>query len=170
MGGRWGWVRARRPRTRGGPPRCSTPRRRRRSSWASTARPCALSPWTAAPRWTRFALPSTSASTAASMSSALRDCRGRTGADMGSIESYETAKGRCYRALYRRPDRKQTQKRGFTTKKAAELFLGTTEVDIAQGRYLDPSRAKVTVAEWLHTWLAARGGPRAPTPTRGAKH
>ena len=54
---------------------------------------------------------------------------------MGSIESYDTAKGRRYRALYRRPDKKQTQKRGFTTKKAAELFLATTEVDIAQGRY-----------------------------------
>jgi len=85
---------------------------------------------------------------------------------MGSIESYETAKGRRYRALYRRPDRKQTQKRGFTTKKAAELFLATTEVDIAQGRYLDPSRAKVTVAEWLHTWLAARGDLRATTRSR----
>ncbi|PDQ35971.1 MAG: hypothetical protein B5766_02160 [Candidatus Lumbricidophila eiseniae] len=100
------------------------------------------------------------------MSSALPDCGSRTGADMGSIESYETAKGRRYRALYRRPDRKQTQKRGFTTKKAAELFLATTEVDIAQGRYLDPSRAKVTVAEWLHTWLAARGDLRATTRSR----
>ena len=53
---------------------------------------------------------------------------------MGSIEAHETTKGRRYRALYRRPDRKQTQKRGFTTKKAAELFLATTEVNIAQGR------------------------------------
>lgn len=85
---------------------------------------------------------------------------------MGSIESYETAKGRCYRALYRRPDKKQTQKRGFTTKKAAELFLATTEVDIAQGRYLDPSLARVTVADWLHTWLAARGDLRATTRSR----
>lgn len=85
---------------------------------------------------------------------------------MGSIESYETANGRRYRALYRRPDKKQTQKRGFTTKKAAELFLATTEVDIAQGRYLDPSLARVTVADWLQTWLAARGDLRATTRSR----
>ena len=85
---------------------------------------------------------------------------------MGSIECYDTAKGRRYRALYRRPDKKQTQKRGFTTKKAAELFLATTEVDIAQGRYLDPSRARVTVAEWLQTWIAARGDLRATTRSR----
>lgn len=85
---------------------------------------------------------------------------------MGSIEHYETAKGRRYRVLYRRPDRKQTQKRGFTTKKAAELFLATTEVDIAQGRYLDPSLARVTMADWLQTWLAARGDLRATTRSR----
>ena len=93
-------------------------------------------------------------------------CGSRTGADMGSIESYETTKGRHYRALYRRPDKKQTQKRGFTAKKAAELFLTTTEVDIAQGRYLDPSRTKMTVAEWLQNWLAARGDLRAMTRSR----
>lgn len=85
---------------------------------------------------------------------------------MGSIEPYETAKGRRYRALYRRPDKKQTQKRGFTTKKSAELFLATTDVDIAQGRYLDPSLARVTVADWLQTWLAARGDLRATTRSR----
>lgn len=85
---------------------------------------------------------------------------------MGSIEAYDTAKGRRYRALYRRPDKKQTQRRGFTTKKAAELFLATTEVDITQGRYLDPSRARATVAEWLQTWIAARGDLRATTRSR----
>lgn len=102
---------------------------------------------TSAPRWSRFGSPGTSASIGASMSSALPGCGSRTGADMGSIESYETAKGRRYRALYRRPNKKQTQKRGFTTKKAAELFLATTEVDIVQGRYLDPWLARVTVAD-----------------------
>ena len=85
---------------------------------------------------------------------------------MGSIEAYDTAKGRRYRALYHRPDKKQTQKRGFTTKKAAELFLAKTEVSISQGRYLDPSRARVTVAEWLQTWLVARGDLRATTRSR----
>lgn len=50
--------------------------------------------------------------------------------------------------------------------KAADLFLATTEVDIAQGRYLDPSLARVTVADWLDIWLKARGDLRATTRSR----
>lgn len=87
---------------------------------------------------------------------------------MGSIEPYETTNGRRYRVLYRRPDRRQTQKRGFKTKRSAELFLANTEVDISQGRYLDPSLARVTVAEWMQTWFAARGDLRATTRSRVA--
>lgn len=87
---------------------------------------------------------------------------------MGSIEPYETSKGRRYRVLYRRPDLRQTQKRGFQTKRAAELFLANTEVDISQGRYLDPSLARVTVADWMQTWLSARGDLRATTRSRVA--
>lgn len=87
---------------------------------------------------------------------------------MGSIEPYETTDGRRYRVLYRRPDHRQTQKRGFKTKRAAELFLANTEVDISQGRYLDPSLARVTVADWMQTWFAARNDLRATTRSRMA--
>lgn len=85
---------------------------------------------------------------------------------MGSVKPYETAKGRRYRVQYRRPDQRLTQKRGFRTKREAELFLATVEVDKSQGRYIDPSLARVTVAEWLHIWLAARGDLRATTRSR----
>lgn len=85
---------------------------------------------------------------------------------MGSIKPYETAKGRRYRVQYRRPDQRPTQKRGFTTKRAAELFLATVEVDISQGRYIAPSLSRVTVADWMQIWLAARGDLRATTRSR----
>lgn len=85
---------------------------------------------------------------------------------MGSVKPYETAKGRRYRVQYRRPDQRLTQKRGFNTKREAELFLATVEVDISRGRYLDPSLARVTVAEWMQIWLAARGDLRATTRSR----
>ncbi|OJX65528.1 MAG: hypothetical protein BGO95_10735 [Micrococcales bacterium 73-13] len=85
---------------------------------------------------------------------------------MGSIKPYETAKGRRYRVQYRKPDQKSTQKRGFKTKKAAELFLATVEVDMSQGRYMDPSLAKVTLADWLKTWLDSRGDLRATSRSR----
>ncbi len=87
---------------------------------------------------------------------------------MGSVKPYDTAKGRRYRVQYRRPDQRQTQKRGFRTKREAELFLATVEVDVSQGRYIEPSLARVTVAEWLRIWLAARGDLRATTRSRVA--
>lgn len=37
----------------------------------------------------------------------------------GSITAYETAQGRRYRVRYRKPDKSQTDKRGFKTKKEA---------------------------------------------------
>jgi integrase len=85
---------------------------------------------------------------------------------VGSVKPYETAKGRRYRVQYRRPDQRPTQKRGFRTKREAELFLATVEVDVSQGRYIEPSLARVTIAEWMQTWLAARGDLRATTRSR----
>ncbi len=56
--------------------------------------------------------------------------------------------------LYRTPERKQTSKRGFRTKRDAELFLASVEVAKARGEFIDPGAARVTVAEIGRTWLA----------------
>lgn len=50
---------------------------------------------------------------------------------MGSITPYETVKGRRYRVRYRKPDHSETEKRGFTTRREAQLYLSmvTTEVE-----------------------------------------
>jgi hypothetical protein len=48
---------------------------------------------------------------------------------MGSISAYVTSGGKRYRVIYRKPDHSQTQKRGFKTKRDAELFLANIEVD-----------------------------------------
>lgn len=45
---------------------------------------------------------------------------------MGSSSAYMTSSGKRYRVIYRRPDHRQTQKRGFKTKLDAELFLAKT--------------------------------------------
>ena len=52
---------------------------------------------------------------------------------MGSIEPYETRNGRRYRVIFRRPDHIQTQKRGFPTKRDAQLFLAGVELDKSRG-------------------------------------
>jgi integrase len=72
---------------------------------------------------------------------------------MGSIHPYETGGGKRYRVLYRKPDHRQAQKRGFKTKRDADLFLATVEVSKARGEFVDTSAARATVstlgAEWL---------------------
>jgi hypothetical protein len=39
---------------------------------------------------------------------------------MGTVLAYTTADGKRYRVRYRTPDRRQTDKRGFTSKREAE--------------------------------------------------
>ena len=65
---------------------------------------------------------------------------------MATISKYQTASGATlYRVRYRTPDRRQTQKRGFTTKRDAEAFAATVEVTKMRGEYVAPSLGRVTV-------------------------
>ncbi len=67
---------------------------------------------------------------------------------MATIERYQTASGgTAYRVRYRTPDRRSTSKRGFTTKRDAELFAATVEVSKARGEYIAPTVGKVTIGE-----------------------
>ena len=58
---------------------------------------------------------------------------------MGSITPYESAKGRRYRVRYRKPDRTEAEKRGFTTMREAKLYLAMVTVSKSKGEYIDPS-------------------------------
>jgi integrase len=73
---------------------------------------------------------------------------------MGSIEAYETTNGRRYRVRYRTPDRRQTDKRGFTRKRDAELFLANVEVSKARGEFIEASAQQATVSELGTAWMA----------------
>lgn len=73
---------------------------------------------------------------------------------MGSITPYETAGGRRWRVRYRTPEHAQTDKRGFTTKHAAELYLANIEVSKATGAFVSAAAARVTVGELAGDWLA----------------
>lgn len=75
---------------------------------------------------------------------------------MGSITAYESAAGKRYRVRYRKPDHSQTDKRGFRTKREAELFLAAVEMKKATGEYIDPTGARVTVGRLGPSWLASR--------------
>ena len=72
---------------------------------------------------------------------------------MGSISAYESSAGKRYRVRYRKPDHTQTDKRGFATKREAELFLASVEVSKARGEYVNVVDARARLsglgAEWL---------------------
>jgi integrase len=76
---------------------------------------------------------------------------------VGSITSYETAAGKRYRVRYRKPDRAQTDKRGFTTKRDAELFLASVEVSKARGEYVDSTAGRSTIGSLATEWLKHHG-------------
>ncbi|WP_308465865.1 site-specific integrase [Rathayibacter soli] len=72
---------------------------------------------------------------------------------MGSVTAYETAHGKRYRVRFRKPDHSQSQKRGFKTKRDADLYLASVEVKKATGDFIDATAAKVTIDHLGGEWL-----------------
>lgn len=77
---------------------------------------------------------------------------------MATIEAYETKAGKRNRVRYRTPTKRQTDKRGFKTKRDAERFARTVEVAKDRGEYVAPADARVTVGELGPAWLAGKRG------------
>jgi hypothetical protein len=75
---------------------------------------------------------------------------------MGSVEPYDTAAGKRYRVQYRTPDRRNTMKRGFTTKRSAELFLASVEVSKVKGEWVDPTKSRALVSLVAEEWFRAQ--------------
>ncbi|MFI1237526.1 tyrosine-type recombinase/integrase [Nocardia salmonicida] len=84
---------------------------------------------------------------------------------MATIEPYKLCKPSCpddctkrdhqrHMVRYRKPDGKQTKKRGFRRKVDAENFAATVEVKKMTGDYIAPSMGRLTVAEMGTTWIA----------------
>ena len=55
---------------------------------------------------------------------------------MATIEPYETSGGKRYQVRYRTPERTQTKKRGFRTKREAEQFAASVEVQKYRGEFI----------------------------------
>jgi integrase len=86
---------------------------------------------------------------------------------VATIERYRTRGGATvYRVRYRTPDHRSTQKRGFKTKRDAELFAATVEVVKAKGDYIAPSLGRVAVKELAAEWLARKRQATAPSHYR----
>ena len=73
---------------------------------------------------------------------------------MATISKYETTSGATlYRVRYRTPDHRQTDKRGFKTKRAAEAFANTVEVKKLTGEFIPETAGRITVGELAPAWL-----------------
>ena len=83
---------------------------------------------------------------------------------MATIESYETSTGaKRYMVRYRTPQRTQTKKRGFKTKRDAQEFANTVEVSKASGTYVAPSLGCVTIATLGVDWLERQTAHTKPS-------
>lgn len=82
---------------------------------------------------------------------------------MAVVQAYETKAGKKYRVRYRTPDNRQTDKRGFTTKREAERFANTVEVAKLRGEYVNPADARRTVDALGIEWLARQKGHLKPS-------
>ncbi|MCK0091222.1 site-specific integrase [Rhodococcus sp. F64268] len=75
---------------------------------------------------------------------------------MATIESYETSSGKRYMVRFRTPDRTQSKKRGFKTKREAERFAATVEVEKMRGEYVPPALGRITIGELAPEWLTRK--------------
>ncbi|MCG7583670.1 tyrosine-type recombinase/integrase [Mycolicibacterium sp. OfavD-34-C] len=82
---------------------------------------------------------------------------------MAQVVPYQTKQGKRYRVRYRTPDNRQTDKRGFRTKREAEAFANTVEVSKLKGEYVNPSDARRTVDALGEDWLARQKGHLKPS-------
>ena len=88
------------------------------------------------------------------------------GFNLAQVVPYQTAHGKRYRVRYRTPDRRQTDKRGFRTKREAEVFANMVEVAKLKGEYVAPSLGRVIVDELAADWLARKIEATAPSHCR----
>ncbi|MFN8102758.1 MAG: tyrosine-type recombinase/integrase [Mycobacterium sp.] len=86
---------------------------------------------------------------------------------MATIEKYETGSGAThYRVRYRTPDRRQTTKRGFKTKRDAEAWANQLEVDKRRGAYVAPAAGRVKLGEYAGEWLESKHNLKPSTRAR----
>ena len=86
---------------------------------------------------------------------------------MATIERYETKSGATlYRVRYRTPDRRQTDRRGFRTKREAQAWADQLEVDKRKGVYVAPAAGRVKLGEYAQEWLDSKHKLKPSTRAR----
>lgn len=86
---------------------------------------------------------------------------------MATVSRYTTASGgTLWRVRYRTPDRAQTDKRGFRTKRDAEAFAAEVEVRKLRNEYVAPTLGRITLGELGTAWVERQRGHLKPNSYR----
>lgn len=85
---------------------------------------------------------------------------------MATVERYATTTSTLWRVRFRTPENRQTQKRGFKTKREAELFAATVEVSKARGEYIGATAGRIRIGELGPLWLERQKGHMKPSGYR----
>lgn len=86
---------------------------------------------------------------------------------MATVERYALKSGETrWQVRYRTPDRRDTSKRGFLTKRDADAFAAAVEVSKMRGEYVQPTLGRITVGELADEWLARKKQATAPSHYR----
>ena len=85
---------------------------------------------------------------------------------MATIEKYATKSGQRCRVRYRTPDRRQTDKRGFRTKRDAEAFAATVEVEKLTGTFVPYRAGRTTLGEAAEQWKTLAKASKSPSSWR----
>lgn len=86
---------------------------------------------------------------------------------MATIERYKFSNGETrYRVRYRNPEGRQTDKRGFRTKKDAEAFAANVESAKIRGDYVSDTAGSTTVDEMHTAWVATHARLKSSTKAK----
>jgi integrase len=86
---------------------------------------------------------------------------------MATVSKYQNTSGATlYRVRYRTPDGKQTDRRGFTTKRAAADYAATVETSKLKGEFVTVSAGRATVGALGQAWLARQQATMRPSGYR----
>lgn len=73
---------------------------------------------------------------------------------MSSVENYQTGQGRKWRVRWRDELGKSRQKKGFDTKRQAQLWCADLDVKTARGEWVDPGLGKQTLGTLGERWFS----------------
>ena len=86
---------------------------------------------------------------------------------MATIEKYQTRDGAVrYRVRYRRPDGRQTDRRGFERKRDAAAWANQLEVDKRKGAYVAPAAGRMKLGGYAQEWLDSKAKLKPSTRAR----